>query len=172
MNEKKLYLVFSQTYSIPSRIIKSFTKKPYSHVSISFDNNFDCMYSFGRRSLRNFFHAGFIKENIKEGVFRFNEKAYCIIYELSITEEQKQKILEFVDRMSRDDYQYNMLGALLIPFNIRLQRKNKYYCSEFVYNSLCYANILNDDRRIIIPHHLMNINNLELYYAGNIKDIK
>jgi hypothetical protein len=170
--DQDIYLVFSQTYTIPSRIIKIFTRKPYSHVSLSFDNKFNCMYSFGRKSLRNFLNGGFVRENIKQGIFTFNSKAHCIIYKLKVTNDQYLRIKEYIKNIELNNYKYNMLGAILIPFNIKLTRKNKYYCSEFIYNLLCYAKVIEEDKKIIVPHYLMNINNLKLYYQGIIKEIK
>lgn len=170
MEHKTIYLVFSQTYTVPSRMVKLFTNKPYSHVSLSFDNTFDCMYSFGRRRKRNFLIGGFVKENLKEGIFNFNKNAHCAIFTLIVTLQQEEKIKAFIHKIELADYQYNMLGVLLIPFHIRFQRQNKYYCSEFIYTALCDANIIDDDKKIIVPEHLMRIKELVPYHTGNIQD--
>ena len=45
---KKIYIVLTYTGTILSRIIKVFTKKEYSHVSIALDQDLKYMYSFGR----------------------------------------------------------------------------------------------------------------------------
>ena len=45
---KKIYIVLTYTGTILSRLVKYYTKKEYSHVSISLDENLEEMYSFGR----------------------------------------------------------------------------------------------------------------------------
>ena len=49
MENKKIYVVLTQTYSGLARTIKYFTKDTYSHASISFDKVCNEMYSFGRK---------------------------------------------------------------------------------------------------------------------------
>ena len=60
MNEKKIYIVLTQTYTTIARIIKSITKDNYSHASISLDIKCNNMYSFGRKYIYFPFYATFL----------------------------------------------------------------------------------------------------------------
>ena len=59
-----IYIVLSHTGTVLSRLIKTFTRAEYSHVSISLDKNLEKMYSFGRINPYNPFYAGFVHEKI------------------------------------------------------------------------------------------------------------
>ena len=45
---KKIYIVLTHTGTTLSKIIKTYTKDEFSHVSIALDNKLQEMYSFGR----------------------------------------------------------------------------------------------------------------------------
>lgn len=44
---KKVYIVLTNTGTFLSRIVNVYTRKEFSHVSISLDENLNYMYSFG-----------------------------------------------------------------------------------------------------------------------------
>ena len=50
---KKVYFIVTHTGTTLSKIIKFYTKKEYSHVSISLDEGLNQMYSFGRKHAYN-----------------------------------------------------------------------------------------------------------------------
>ena len=49
MEDRKIYIVLSQSGSMVSFILKLITKTPYNHVSISIEDDCKPMYSFGRK---------------------------------------------------------------------------------------------------------------------------
>ena len=57
---KDIYIIQMHTGTIPSVIIKSFTRYKYSHILIATNNSFKKMYSFGRKTLFNPFNAGLV----------------------------------------------------------------------------------------------------------------
>ena len=61
---RKVYLVLTYTGTILSRIVKLYTRKEYSHVSIALDENLEEMYSFGRVNPYIAFIGGFVHEGI------------------------------------------------------------------------------------------------------------
>ena len=67
---KKVYIVLTHTGTTLSKIIKSYTKDEFSHVSISLDEKLNEMYSFGRLHPYNPFWAGFVHEAINKGTFK------------------------------------------------------------------------------------------------------
>ena len=69
MQNKKIYIVLSQTGTWFSRAIKFFTKDPYNHASISLDKELNHMYSFGRKKVNNPLRGGFVREYTDKGVF-------------------------------------------------------------------------------------------------------
>lgn len=92
MNERKVYIVLTQTYTTLARIIKSVTKDKYSHASLSLDSKCDKMYSFGRKNIYFPFYGIFLKEDLRKGLFSRNKNALVAIYEINITNYQYNKI--------------------------------------------------------------------------------
>ena len=71
---KKIYIVLTYTGTWLSKVVRFYTRKDYSHVSISLDENLNNMYSFGRINPYNPFSCGFVKESPRHGTFkRFNK---------------------------------------------------------------------------------------------------
>ena len=69
MSLKNIYLVFSKTGTLFSHLISLCTHEEYAHVSLSLDNSFTKMYSFGRINPAKVLPAGFVYENLYDGVF-------------------------------------------------------------------------------------------------------
>lgn len=67
---KKIYIVLTYTGTILSKLVKMYTKKEYSHVSIALDEDLKEMYSFGRTYAYCPFIAGFVHEEIDKGTFK------------------------------------------------------------------------------------------------------
>ena len=57
---RKTYIILTYTGTILSKIVKIYTKKEYSHVSISLDSDLTQMYSFGRLNPYNPFIGGIL----------------------------------------------------------------------------------------------------------------
>lgn len=62
---KKIYLILMHTNTIPSKLVKFFTRYKYSHVAISLDKNCDTIYSFGRRKVNSILNGGFVIQKNK-----------------------------------------------------------------------------------------------------------
>lgn len=131
---RTIYIVLTQTKTYPARAIKLYTKEPFAHASIAFDENLEEMYSFARRGKYNPFNAGFIREYIDCGVFGRFKSTRCSIYRLYITERQYQNLRKEIDIFVRNknSYSYNYLGLIAAAFNIPVRSKSRYFCSQFV----------------------------------------
>ena len=170
----RIYIVLSQTYSMLARTIKSITHENYSHVSIAFDENCEEMYSFGRKWKHFPFYGIFKREKLDEGLF-LNKNAHMAIYEIHVTKEQCENAKKRIKEIEKSNNGYNIAGLLLAYFKIKLHR-NKYYCSEFVYEVLSSdgVEIIERDDKIFQPEELINrvINSVQnnLIYKGEIKD--
>ena len=171
MVNKKIYVVLTQTYSYVARTIKLVTSKEYSHVSISFDREFNNMYSFGRKIHWLPLPGGFIVEDINKGLFAKHESALIKVYEVDVTDKQYKNIKKVIEDIMVNNKGYNLAGLFLAYFKIKLNR-NKYYCSEFVYEVLSDSSvgILDSDVIRFQPEEIIDNECFHEVYEGKIKD--
>ncbi len=171
--DSKIYIVLSQSYTTLARIIKLFTKDKYSHVSISLDKECSDMYSIGRRFTYYPFSGVYKNESIYKGVFNRNKKAQILVYELDITSDQYDNIINLLDEYGKESKGYNFVGLILAIFNKKIDRK-KYYCSEFIYKVLSddSVKIYPKTNDIVKPMDFEKIDNLKKVYEGKIIDYK
>lgn len=171
MGKKKVYIVLTDTGTMFTRLIKLYTKKPYNHASISFDEELTEVYSFGRKLPRNPFIGGFVRENVKCGLFK---NANCKIYSCEITEEQYFKMRNFIQDIEKKQhhYRYNLLGLIGFAFNKPINREHAYFCSEFVATVLQEGEVLESQRSpsLVAPHDLQNVSFFKLTYQGRLTD--
>ena len=171
MNEKKIYIVLTQTYTTIARIIKSITKDKYSHASISLDIKCNHMYSFGRKYIYFPFYGIFLKEDLRKGLFIRNKNALVVIYEIKVTKKQYNKIKDKIKEIELNNKGYNIIGLLLAHFRVKLHRR-KYYCSEFVYEVLSNKEIeiYNKENTLFKPEELITNNRFVKIFEGKIRD--
>ena len=171
MNEKKIYIVLTQTYTTIARIIKSITKDNYSHASISLDIKCNNMYSFGRKYIYFPFYGIFLKEDLRKDLFIRNKNALVAIYEIKVTKKQYNKIKDKIKEIELNNKGYNIIGLLLAHFRIKLHRR-KYYCSEFVYEVLSNKEIeiYNKENTLFKPEELITNNKFVKIFEGKIRD--
>lgn len=172
MSERNIYLVLSRTGTWLSRLISLFIEVKYAHSSISFDSDFTKMYSFGRTNPNNPFFAGFVEESLYDGVYKRFSRSECIIYKLTVTEEQydilKSEIERFLAR--KHEYRYNFLGLFGVLINKPVKRRNYYFCTQFVSEVLIKSGIYDTDKNpaLIKPDDLVSIENKDIVYEGLI----
>ncbi len=169
MKNKKVYLVLTQTYSGIARTIKAITKKKYSHASLSLDKDCNKMYSFGRKYKYFPFYGVFKKEDLNKGLFK-NKNAKIAIYEIDVKEDQYNGIVNKIQVIKERNRGYNIIGLLFAYFRIKLYR-NKYFCSEFVYEVLSSSKVKVYDKKKIRfqPEELVE-KNFKKIFEGTIKD--
>ncbi|PAV30445.1 hypothetical protein CIL05_04890 [Virgibacillus profundi] len=109
MSEKKVYVLLTDTGTLFTKTIKLYTKKPYNHASIAFDENLSQVYSFGRKGPGNPFIGGFVSENINEGLFK---NATCAIYCWTVNKTEFNKMTNYMKRIEalKENYRYNLIG--------------------------------------------------------------
>lgn len=175
MSSKNIYLVFSKTGTMFSQLISLCTHEEYAHVSLSLDNTFTKMYSFGRINPAKVLPAGFVYENIYDGVFAMFPESKCLIYKVSVTEHQYHKLVKEIRifENNKDNLKYNILGTSLVYFHRPRKRENYYFCSEFVSEVLINSGIFTTHKKPeeILPLDLLAVENKTLIYEGYINKL-
>lgn len=166
-----IYIILSRSDTIFAKAIRRFTKKYYSHTSISFEESLTPLYSFGRRYPRLIFPAGFIIESPKTGFFGANPSTEICVLKMPITKEQlstvKNKIQPFIDRPMH--YQYNVKKMPLMMAGIPYSSDVKYVCSVFVAYLLRDILDFEKDYSLVYPEDFLNFG-FEKIYEGVIGD--
>jgi hypothetical protein len=172
MDDKYVYVILSKTGTLLSKAIGALTEGKYTHASISFDESFNKLYSFGRTNPNNPFFAGFVEENLYDGVYKKFKSSICIIYKVKVTERQYEKLQNEIESFiySKIHYRYNFIGLFGVLLNKPLKRENHYFCSQFVSEVLINSGIYSPNKipELIKPIDLTSIENKELIYEGLI----
>lgn len=171
MQEKfKIYIIQMHTNTVPSRIVKMFTKYEYSHVGIALDKSCDTIYSFGRKKLNNFLNGGFVVQEKQGEFFKKFKDTKCRIYELNVSEKQYNEIEKelFEIEQKKELFKYDFLGIALRLFKIPVTFKNKYVCSHFVAELLENAAVCTFGKKVcfVAPKDFEQIEGANIVYEG------
>jgi len=173
---KNLYLVLTQTGTLPSKTLKLYTKDPYNHISMGFDKNLNVLFSFGRKNLHNPLNGGFVQEGINKGLYSVFKDTICCVYEIKITGEEYGNLKSTIDKFNseKDHYRYNFLGLLTALFGYPLIRHYHYYCTQFVGTVLYDSKVAEFEKDIsfLKPVDFCNLRNSKLVYQGKLSDYK
>ena len=173
---KDIFIIQMHTGTLPSIMIKLFTKYKYSHVLLATNNSFDKMYSFGRKTIFNPFNAGFVIENIDGEFFKHFSKTVCRIYKISIIEEKYNKVVSLLNQFENNinDYKYDIIGLFLKTMSIPIKRKKHYVCTQFVAEILENAHIceFRKSSLLVRPQDFEKINNSNIIYTGYLNQYK
>lgn len=151
LNEPYIYLVLSQTGSPAGEIIRKITNKPYSHASLSFDENLDTIVSYNGGEGMCF--PGLNQEVIQS--FHQKEDASIVIYKIKATKRQKKRMVDKIRMINEQGSSYNYLGFLW-SYTFK---ENIMFCSQFVYTILEVAELHYFDKK---PSKVMPMDFLEL----------
>ena len=170
---KKIYIILTYTGTILSRIVRIYTKKEYSHVSISLDQDLTQMYSFGRLNPYNPFIGGFVQEGIDKGTFKRFKKTKTKIYSLEITEEKYEQLETIIEEIQKQKnvYKFNIIGLLGVALNVKIKREKHFYCAEFVKYVLEQSNVL-ELPDPVKPEDFEQIENTNEIYKGILREYK
>ena len=147
---KKIYIVTTFTGTLLSCLIRNISKTPYAHVSIALNEYLRPMYSFGRLNPKTPIFAGFVEENINEGLYAIRTNTMCRVYSLMVTERQYEKLKENIDNVSinRKQYVYDVKALVYLSVNKPRKKDYKYVCSHFVADMLKRSEINILDKEI------------------------
>ena len=168
---KKIYIVLTHTGTNLSKLIKSYTKDEFSHVSIALDSELKQMYSFGRLNPYNPFWAGFVHEEIHKGTFKRFYLTKTRIYSLEITDEQYETIKSSIKQIEqeKEEYTFNILGLFAAGFRKRIKAKKSFYCAEFVKYVMDQAKIESGLPEVAKPEDFKKIKELKEVYSGFLR---
>lgn len=171
---KKIYIILTHTGTTLSKIIKTYTRCEFSHVSIALDEDLNRMYSFGRLHAYNPFWGGFVHEEIDKGTFKRFKNTGTRVYSLEISNEQYELIEKEIEKFEfeKKKYKFNILGLIGVVLKRKMGRKNAFYCAEFVKHIIETAQVTNDLPIIIKPEDFKKIKGLEQIYTGLLREYK
>jgi hypothetical protein len=168
-----IYILLTYSGSALSRVINKYTREPYSHVSIAFDESLNELYSFGRLRPSNPIFAGFVREDVLNGTYARFPKTTCALYSLEINEIQYRKLKKELKKFQADEdkYGYNLIGLVGVMVNYPIERKYNYFCSQFVSSLLTNSGIklIDKEAALTSPRDFRECNELNLIYEGNLQ---
>lgn len=170
-----IYIMLTNTGTVFTRLIKCFTGAPYNHASISLDPQLNELYSFGRKEALSPLNAGFVREDVYYGTYRYFPNTTCEILRLEVTPRQKEAVRAAIDyyKRNKERYSYNLIGLLGVLMRRDLQIKNACFCSQFVAEVLSKGGVgLWNDRpsALVTPQDFRQHGRLESVYAGRLQE--
>lgn len=164
-----VYIVLTDTGTWFTKLIKCFTGSPLNHASISFTNDLGETFSFGRKQPNNPFFGGFVKEDLNSKLFK---NATCAVYRCHVSNTAFMQMRESVRQIEvqKQDYKYNFLGLFGVIFNKEINRKNAFFCSQFVATVFQTGGVVIKDKpaNLVKPCDLAESNITHLVYAGQL----
>ncbi|MFV0394644.1 MAG: hypothetical protein ACK5LC_09645 [Coprobacillaceae bacterium] len=173
---RNIFILLTRTSTPFSRAIRLVTQCEYTHASIGIAENSNEFFSFGRKEAYTLpTTAGFINENLLEGILYRNQDSPCMLFRLKVTEEVYLAIQDKLKDFERqyEKYSYSFLGTVLCYFSVPHTIKNKYFCSQFVAEILSSTNALDLGKSpsIYHPSDFVKEPKLECCYQGTLKEL-
>lgn len=169
---KKIYIVLTYTGSILSKIVKMYTRREFSHVSIALDEDLQEMYSFGRTFAFCPFIAGFVHEQPNKGTFKRFKKTKTRVYSLEVPDNKYEKVLEIIKdfKENKKKYSFNIIGLACVVIHLKFKREKSFYCAEFVKYVLEQSQIKDSLPDLIKPEDFKEIEGLSVVYNGILNE--
>lgn len=171
---KKVYIVLTYTGTTLSKIVRLYTRKEFSHVSLSLDKKLKKMYSFGRLNPYIPFIGGFVHESINDGTFKRFHKTVCEVYSYDVSDEQYEIISDIIRDMYREKekYKFNVIGLFIVPLKVSYKRNKYFYCAEFVKYLFDSAGIDLNLKEPTKPYDFHDLEGSKVLYKGLLKKYK
>lgn len=171
MAERTIYILLTRSGTWFSRLIHLATQDSYTHASIGLDGPNGPFYSFARKYRYLALPAGLVEEQVT--VYR--RTVPCCLYALTVNEEVYFRLRRKLDAMyaQREVYHYSVLGVLACWMNLSFQRRNHYFCSQFVAGLLedCGAVELPKPSALLRPADFCSLESLRPVHQGALEGI-
>lgn len=172
--KRKIYILLTNTGSVPTKIIKVYTKAPYNHVSISFCKDLRQIYSFGRKKYNNPLWGGFVIESISSEIYEYFSETTCSIFSLEVDRSVYYRMRKVIRQFERekDKYVYSFIGLLGVIIKVPIEREYGYFCSQFVATVLERSglNLFDKQPGLVTPNDFMNVKEFKHIYSGKLSD--
>jgi len=161
---RNLYVMISRTDTGMAQFIRTFSRYPYNHVSLTLDPSFRTWCSFARYHQDAPFYSGFIKEPV-ERFFAGSGDANVRIFRLEIPREQARRIEQLFLQAGRKETRliYNYFDAVASILNLKIAIAGSYTCLSFA------CAVIGKQYR-----HIEDLNDAltpNLYYEGSLADL-
>ena len=171
MNNRPIYILLTNTRSLFSTAIGLYTKQAFNHVSIAIHDDFEQIYSFGRKNPSNPVIGGFVNE-VETQIFEYFSGTSCIVLKRYVSENEFQRITDVIRRfdMERMSYGYNLIGFAGFVVNYPIKRSRSYFCSQFVSEVIKAGGIewITKLSELVKPSDFFLFEGIQEVYRGNL----
>ena len=171
MEERAIHILLTRSGTWFSRLIHLATQDDYTHASIGLDGPAGPFYSFARKYEHFALPAGLVEEQVTG---RRRAVPGCL-YELRVSQDTYIALRRQLQAMyaQREEYHYSVLGAFACYFNLSLQRRHHFFCSQFVAGLLadCGAVELPKPPTLLRPADFCSLKGLRPVHRGLLEGI-
>ncbi len=161
--DKKIYILMTQYPGYNARFLKWYTRFPYTHVSVGFEDDMDTFYTF--------IGKGFLVESIRKYEKPDRPSFPCALYEISVTEQTYNHLKALIKtyKARKERLKYSTLGLVFSFLKIPYRRKDHYFCSQFVAEVLQKSQVLKLKKKstLYFPKDISKHKELKLIFVGN-----
>lgn len=156
---KKITVLLTKYSDWNSSLIFYLTGRKYTHASLGIDGTY---YSFNYKGFHKETTAFHRKHGVKQS----------LLYEVSVPDVSYQYICNQVQyfEQHKELFHYNVLGVVLCFFHIPFNRKEHYFCSQFVAEMLKKSGAVALKKRaeLYFPNHLLQ----ELAHSSQVTNVQ
>jgi len=141
---KNLYIILPRSETFVAKIARTLTKYPYSHVTLSLDDNLEVFYSYSRLRNDSPLISGFAKEYRSHLASKEGVKLTCKIFKIPVTNKEYNNIKKFINDNEKDDlmlFNYLSMATLTIIGGFEVYKTQN--CCGFVAQALEFIDKIN-----------------------------
>lgn len=134
---RNLYVILPRSETFVAKVARKLTKYPYSHVTLSLDDDLEVFYSYSRLRNDSPLISGFAKEYRSHLASKEGVKLTCKIFKIPITNTEYKKIKKFISDNEKDDlmlFNYLSMATLTIIGGFEVHKTQN--CCGFVAQAL------------------------------------
>jgi len=168
---KSLYIILTNTKTVMGQVIKNVIRSDFNHASLALDPSFNHVYGFGRNVDDE--ESGFIIEKMDSGFYKQNDADYVQL-ELKVTEGEFNKVTKELKKFEKEKtkFKFSKISLILNAFNIPLNRRYEFFCSQFIAFVLNNAGLVLFDKNhgLVRPNDFLNHPDLTQISSGKVSD--
>lgn len=166
--KKKVWILLTQHDDLFARIVRFITRSDYTHASIGLEDDYEKFYTFNMK-------VGFYVEQPNKIYTEAKRKRQCRLYTIEIEEKQYNELVNKIKgfECNAQRMKYNFIGLIMSFFHFSWERKNHYFCSQFVAATLIDTNVLQMDKHasLYLPNDFTKVKQLVLSYSGSMGEL-